>query len=115
MKNKVFMIMAVSILVCIAIFAGVFIGRLSRRDILTIPAKSDILSETFPKNELLNLNNVSEDELIVLLGIPPIVAKEIIAYRNTYGDFVYISELKNVPGMTQSIYEEIRPYLTLSD
>lgn len=115
MKNKLFIIMLVGILLCVAIFAGVFIGRSSIQNMVIVRQDSDTVSDSAHKNEPLNINKVGEDELVIYLQIKRSLAREIVNYRKTYGDFVYISELKNVPGMTDEVYEQIRPYLTLSD
>ena len=115
MKNKLLIIMLVGILLCVSILAGAFIGRSSIKNMVIVRPDSGSVSDSAPKNEPLNINTVSEDELVTYLQITRALAREIINYRETYGDYVYISELKNIPGMTDEVYQKIRPYLTISD
>ena len=111
MKNKLLTMMLFGILICIAIYAGVFIGRSTSRNMTYISPKSNNVTS----NISLNINEVSEDELVINLQLTRSLAREIINYRKTYGDYVYISELKNVPGMTDKVYEQIKPFLVISD
>lgn len=115
MKNKLFIIMIVGILMCVAIFAGVFIGRSSINNMIIVRPNSGAVADSAPKAETLNINKIGEDDLVIYLQIKRSLAREIVNYRKTYGDYVYISELKKVPGMTNEVYEQIRPYLAISD
>ena len=115
MKNKLFIIMLVGILICVGIFAGVFWGRSSIKNTVIINQNSKTASANAPKNKPMDINEVSEDDLVINLQISRSLAREIVNYRKTYGEYVYISELKNIPGMTDEVYQQIRPYLTLSD
>ena len=63
-------------------------------------------------NNLININTASVDELKTIPGIGDTRAKAIIEYRNNYGSFKTIDEIKNVKGIGESLYEQIKIYLT---
>ena len=48
-----------------------------------------------------------------LPGIGDSKALKIIAYRNEVGLFKTIDEIKNVKGIGNSIFEKIKPYITV--
>lgn len=61
-----------------------------------------------------NLNTATESEFSDNLpGIGPTLAKRIIEYRNTYGKFSSIDEIKNVSGIGEKIYENIKSQLSV--
>lgn len=62
--------------------------------------------------KLININTASSIELQTLDGIGQAKAQAIITYRNDYGNFKQIDELLKVPGITSSIYERIKNYIT---
>ena len=48
-----------------------------------------------------------------LPGIGESKAKAIVEYREKNGNFNSIEEIKNVKGIGNSIYEKIKPYISL--
>jgi len=54
-------------------------------------------------------------ELIKLRGIGSVFAKRIVKYRERLGGFSSVEQLKEVWGMTDSLYLSISPHLFLSD
>lgn len=64
------------------------------------------------KNEKININTAGEDELMKITGIGESTAKKIIEYRNQNGRFKTIEDIKKIPGIGDSKYnnmkEEIR-------
>lgn len=60
------------------------------------------------KNKKININNASQAELETLTGIGPSTASKIIQYRKINGKFKKIEEIKNVTGIGESKYEEIK-------
>ena len=58
-----------------------------------------------------NLNQIDKETLVRLPGIGEKLAQRIIDYRQKYGSFRYIEELKKIRGIKSSIYEKIKDYL----
>lgn len=61
-----------------------------------------------------NLNQAGYEDLIGIKGITPKLAREIIEYRNKYGFFETLEELKEVKGIGEVRYNKIKDYLTLT-
>ena len=61
---------------------------------------------------LLNLNSASKDELLTLNGIGESKADAIISYRNEHR-FTVIEDIKNVPGIGESLFEKIKGSITV--
>jgi len=55
-----------------------------------------------------NINNASTERLQMLDGIGLILAERIVNYREEYGPFRSIEEIKNVSGIGDSLYEKIK-------
>jgi competence protein ComEA len=62
---------------------------------------------------LVNLNTATQAELENLPGIGPTLAQRIIEYRTQYGFFDTIDALKNVPGIGEATFEEIKELITV--
>ena len=56
----------------------------------------------------ININTATEQELESLTGIGPATAKNIIRYREEYGGFSSIEEIKNVKRIGDKIFEKIK-------
>jgi competence protein ComEA len=63
--------------------------------------------------QLININLASAIELEPLPGIGSKIAKEIIDYRNKYGFFKNKEDIKNVKGIGDKKYEEIKDLITV--
>jgi len=59
------------------------------------------------------INNASHAELQTLPGVGPVLAQNIIDYRETNGHFTYIDELINVSRIGQTTLERLRPFITV--
>ena len=59
-------------------------------------------------NQMININTASLNDLLELSGIGESKAKAIIDYRENNGNFKSIEELKNVDGIGDKLYEEIK-------
>lgn len=62
---------------------------------------------------LININTADKDKLDSLPGIGEKIAEAIIAYRDKYGDFTSIEEIKEVDGIGDGIYEKIKDSITI--
>ena len=60
-----------------------------------------------------NINTAPQTELETLPGIGPSIALKIINYRNENGKFSSIDEIKNVSGIGDSKFENIKKYITV--
>lgn len=87
--------------------------------------ESDPVSENSQKSEtrntdgkkpyLVNINTATSRQLQELSGIGESKAAAIIEYREMHGGFSDISELLNVSGIGESIFEKIRDNITVGD
>ena len=65
------------------------------------------------ENKLININNASIEQLQTLNGIGESKAKSIIDYRTQNGPFKTIEEVKNVSGISETIYDKIKAFITV--
>jgi len=61
----------------------------------------------------LSLNTATVEELAKHVYISDELAAEIISYRESSGRFISVSEVMKVKGMYKSLFEKLKPYLTL--
>jgi competence protein ComEA len=59
-------------------------------------------------NTLININEATQTELETLPGIGPSIALKIISYREQEGKFLTIEDIKNVSGIGENKFENIR-------
>ena len=97
---------------------------------IKIPSKNDVeevLNEEATENEqlvqsipegntksekgIVNINKATQTELETLPGIGPSIALKIINYREENGKFSSIEDLKNVNGIGDSKFENIKNYI----
>jgi len=69
--------------------------------------------EDFADPGLININHASHYALQELMGIGPVLAENIIRYREEEGPFQNIEELKNVPGIGQATFKIIFEQITV--
>lgn len=63
------------------------------------------------KEEKININKAAQTEIETLPGIGPSTALKIITYRNEHGKFKNIEDRKNVSGIGDSKFENIKEYI----
>ena len=63
---------------------------------------------------LVNINTAGKGELIKLLLIGPVTAERIMRYRDDYGRFNTIEDLKNVKGIGSKTLEKLKTHITLN-
>ncbi len=66
-----------------------------------------------PESIVVNINTANLRELESLPGIGPVIASNIIEYRNKNGLFKKKEELKNVTGIGEKKYEEISKFISI--
>lgn len=59
--------------------------------------------------------NTSDSLIFLQVGLPPWVAKNIIAYRNKGGRFRTPEEFRKIYGLTEEMYSSVSPYLYISE
>lgn len=72
-----------------------------------------VCEEETKNTGLISLNTATIEELITLPGIGESKAKDIIAYRNDNGLFKSIEDIKNIPGIGDSLFAKIKNYITI--
>ena len=86
--------------------------KLFDEDIIYIPSIHDDLDNpelVIPQTkERLDINQASSEQLQTLPGIGPSTAQKIIDYRNEIGYFEDIEDIKNVQGIGESTFENIK-------
>jgi len=65
------------------------------------------------KSNLVNINKATIQELDTLPGIGEATANKIINYRDENGDFKSIDEIKNVNGIGDKKYEELKSLISI--
>lgn len=64
-------------------------------------------------NRIININAANLEELETLPGVGPVIAQNIIEYRNRNGSFKKKEELKSVTGIGDKKYEEISKFISV--
>jgi len=74
---------------------------------------SSVDKEVRNKDEIVNINTATQTELETLPGIGPSLALKIINYRKENGKFSSIDEIKNVSGIGEAKFENIKGFITV--
>lgn len=86
--------------------------RISSSDLeMLLDAKSN--QSEIKISSKININTADLTQLQTLNGIGEVKAKAIIEYRNTYGRFNSVEELKNVSGIGDKTFEKIKHLITV--
>lgn len=73
--------------------------------------KNVILQEDEKVGSIVNINKATQTELETLPGIGPSLAGRIISYREQNGKFKKIEDIKNVAGIGDSKFENIKDFI----
>ncbi|HRP88447.1 MAG TPA: helix-hairpin-helix domain-containing protein [Edaphocola sp.] len=65
------------------------------------------------KNTVVHLNKATTEDLKALKGIGNVFAGRIISYRNVLGGFVKVEQLKEVYGISDSLYNAIKDFIVV--
>lgn len=71
-------------------------------------------TETSTESSLVNINTADETQLMTLVGIGPSKAKSILSYRDEHGQFSAIEDLKEVTGIGDRTFENIKDFITVN-
>ena len=70
-------------------------------------------SKSETENNKVNINTSTKEVLTSLSGIGDVKAQNIIDYRNENGLFKSIEDLKNVTGISEKLFEQIKEFITI--
>ena len=70
-------------------------------------------NESAFKISIVNINTATQTELETLPGIGPSLALRIVNYRKENGKFSSIEDIKNVSGIVEAKYEDIKNYIKI--
>lgn len=120
-KNRISDKTVIRLLIAIIIILLIYILGMQALDILNnIPYETQVTAEetiientTEAVNNKVNINSDNIFELTSLKGIGKAKAEAIIEYRKENGDFISIDELKEVPGIGDSLFEQIKNSITV--
>jgi competence protein ComEA len=65
------------------------------------------------KKARLDINTATRDQLLAVAGMDEGLADAIISYRETYGGFQRLSELKSALGVDSTLYKQLQKSLTV--
>ncbi len=83
-------------------------SRITDGMVIFVPGKSG--TAEYSK---ISINSGSLDELMSLSGIGEVKARSIIDYRNLHGPFSSLEELKNVEGISEKLFDQIKAFICL--
>ena len=98
--KKIFMIILITVLIS-GILAFSAVGLIN-----------DKIEDEIGGSSLININTANLEKLQELTGIGESKAKAIIEYREKNGNFNSIEDLLNVEGIGNTLYEQIKIYIT---
>ena len=64
-------------------------------------------------DEKINVNTASVEELCSLPDVTPKIANNIISFREALGGITNIADLRFVPGISETLYEELCVYVII--
>lgn len=80
---------------------------------IIIPSKINNEENKTNNSNLVNINTATLSELMTLSGIGKTKAQNIIAYRESKSLFKTIEDIKQVSGIGNEIYNQIKDYITV--
>ena len=84
-----------------------------KNDSCNINPKENVKEDDKKESSLVSINLGTKEQLMTLTGIGESKALAIITYRTENGLFTKLEDLKNVSGIGDSTYEQIKNFITL--
>lgn len=86
-------------------------SELSQQSLQQVAGVADAVDES----DLININAASVEELDTLPNIGPARAADIISYREENGGFQTIEEVKNIKGIGDKSFEDLKDLITVGE
>lgn len=83
------------------------------KEIFLQPQQLAALNSNSSSSDIVNINTADAERLSTLKGIGPVLAQRIIEYREQHGSFKTIEEIKNVRGIGDKRFAELKDKLTI--
>lgn len=123
--EKILIIIALALGSCIILYNAFYVPSANTPSVVYVDSSANTTSssgisvedngessenqKSIASNEKINLNTATQEDLSGNLdGVGEAIAKRIIEYRDTYGKFSSIDELKNVAGIGEKTFEKIK-------
>ena len=111
MKEHNIAIPLITVTFIILVIAAVIIC--CNADLMTVPLANSQSQQL--ENIKININTADPNDLQLLPGIGASLAEKIVAYRQRYGSFKSIEEIMNVKGVGSKLFENIKPFISVSN
>ncbi|MCL2087620.1 MAG: ComEA family DNA-binding protein [Oscillospiraceae bacterium] len=98
--------------ICGCLFA-LFTFNSSDEQVFIKVSKTVAEQEAVLETPKININSATQEELTALPGIGEVRAADIIAYRERINGFTRITELMEVSGIGESIFENLKDLITV--
>ncbi len=95
----------------VAFCAGVMVGRSGGREAQVQPVITALRDPAAGEAHIIDINTADVAELTDLPGIGEVLARRIVEYRETHGDFKSTGELMNVEGIGEGIYAVLSEFI----
>lgn len=115
-------LLILSALILIVVIANVIIGNMEQEPSFDSSAYDEIIADWNSQSSdkvkstkrlfFFDPNKISRNKLDSLL-LPEFIKRNIVNYRNAGGGFKSPDDIRKIYGMTDSIYEAIKPYIKL--
>ena len=114
MKKSLWLLLGITgVFLCILL--GIFIGRNFVNNYIPLDSitNSDVTEASEHKQNVngLDLNTATLQQLMLLPGIGETLGQRIIDYRTEHNGFTSVDELKQVSGIGDKKFAEIKPYV----
>ncbi|MBQ4284308.1 MAG: helix-hairpin-helix domain-containing protein [Lachnospira sp.] len=76
-----------------------------------VPSKSEMIAQGTYSGQRININTADKVTLMTLPGIGEARAEDIVAYRQTHGNFSKVEDIMKVNGIKEAAYEKIKDYI----
>ena len=78
------------------------------------PVNTEYINETISREPVtVNVNTATVQELCMVPGMTPRLARNIVDLRDALGGITDIDDVQDVPGISKTVFDEIGAYLTV--